>query len=308
MSIETAAQETPTLHSLVIALQRNYHMKTVNLLPLFLLIHAGCENNDDVTDFQPVKPAYEFSIESPEDDPTTKNHNAPDPQGDAIRKQSIAILARAGFHPAESLPTLGHRRAVVGKLRPHREITLRLMALNALFTYASAPEAAVKTDRINAYVQRNQLRKHLTTEELAILNLPRGEAIEKHIDAIGWKLENMWSLAWMLGFDPAPSATTGMLEAEITEAIIMNFLPGLDTSVDDLLQKAKPRSELEVLTTEDLFYSAHNAVRSAQTGSKTSVPAGFHPVRDGGAIHERRHSLSWAISPEVKWNDADLST
>ena len=34
---------------------------------------------------------------------------------------------------------------------------------------------------------------------------------------------------------------------------------------------------------EDVFYCAHNAVRSAQTGSTTSVPKDFHPVRDGGA-------------------------
>ena len=59
---------------------------------------------------------------------------------------------------------------------------------------------------------------------------------------------------------------------------------------------------------EDLFYCAHNAVRTAQMGGKAAVPEGFHPVRDGGAIHERRHSLTWALSPGVEWEETDLST
>ena len=27
-----------------------------------------------------------------------------------------------------------------------------------------------------------------------------------------------------------------------------------------------------------------------------------------GVIHERRHALTWATSPRVKWDDTDLST
>ena len=65
---------------------------------------------------------------------------------------------------------------------------------------------------------------------------------------------------------------------------MLEFLPGLDASVEDLLKKDKPRSEEEVLKLEDVFYCAHNAVRSAQIGLTTSVPKDFHPVRDGGGI------------------------
>lgn len=31
-------------------------------------------------------------------------------------------------------------------------------------------------------------------------------------------------------------------------------------------------------------------------------------VFDGGAIHERRHALTWAISDGVSWDDTDLTT
>lgn len=29
---------------------------------------------------------------------------------------------------------------------------------------------------------------------------------------------------------------------------------------------------------------------------------------DGGAIHERRHSLTWILSPGIDWDDTDMST
>ena len=40
--------------------------------------------------------------------------------------------------------------------------------------------------------------------------------------------------------------------------------------------------------------------RSAQLGAPTA-PKGFDPVVGTGVIHERRHSLTWAISPDVSW-------
>ena len=84
---------------------------------------------DAPTDFKPVRPAFEMKIDSPEQDPTAKDVRKPDPHGDRIRKRSREILQTGGFHFAEGLPTAGHRAGVAGKLRPIREVALRLMAL-----------------------------------------------------------------------------------------------------------------------------------------------------------------------------------
>lgn len=242
------------------------------------------------------------------DDPTAHNTDQPDPEGDAIRQQSLQTLSKGGFQAADWLPTADHRAGVPGKLRPVREIALRLMALDALFTWASAPEDAVATDRLKAYIDRNDLRAHLTEDERAMLSLSRKAAREQHSAVVGWRLENMWALAWVLGFETPPDPMLGQIPSDVSRAVILEFLPGLDASVDDLLKKAKPRTQQEVVALEDVFYCSHNAVRSAQTGSKTSVPSNFDPIGDGGAIHERRHSLTWTISPGVEWDDTDLST
>ena len=265
-------------------------------------------SSSDTSDFEPVEPIATLKIESPGDDPTIKNADMPDQRGQQIREHSFKILSKGGFHFAKSLPTLGHRGDVPGKLRPVREIALRLMALDALFTWVNSPESSISSQQLNNYLKRSDLRSQLTKDELEILNLSREEAHELHNNSIGWYLENMWALAWVLGFDPPPNPMSGQVPNEISGAVLLEFLPGLDASIDDLLKKARPRKEAEVLELEDVFYCAHNAVRSAQTGSTTSVPKDFHPIRDGGAIHERRHSLTWAISPDVEWDETDLST
>lgn len=284
------------------------HCKFKCLASLLILpvLFLGCGQIDSKDDFEPVKPAATIEF-APGEDPTAVDLEKPDPAGEAIRKRSLAILTKGGFEAVGSLPTAGHRRGVAGKLRSTREIAQRLMALNALFIWASAPEEAIGSREVMEYVKRNGLREHLTEKESAILSLPRTKALEQHAGSVGWRLENMWSLAWVLGFEMEPNPMLGQIPEEITRALVMEFLPGLDSSVEDLLKKTKPRALKEVQELEDVFYCSHNAVRSAQMGSKT-VPAGFHPVNDGGAIHERRHALTWTLSPEIEWDDTDLST
>ncbi|MCA9060134.1 MAG: DUF4272 domain-containing protein [Planctomycetaceae bacterium] len=253
-------------------------------------------------------PALSWQIDSPEDDPTLKNVGMPDPEGDQIREQNRAKLATGGFQAAGTLPTLNHRAGISGNLRAPREIALRLMSLKALYVWVAAPADAVPSDRITAYVNKNQLHSHLTSGEQKILAMPREQAHAEFSNTIGWRLENMWALAWLLGYETPPDAMSGQLSEQVIDTVLFEFLPNLDSTIDDLMQKIRPRPREEVVQLEDLFYCAHNAVRSAQTGSTNTVPAGFDPIADGGAIHERRHSLTWAISEGVAWDDTDLST
>jgi hypothetical protein len=168
------------------------------------------------TDFRPVQPAFEMKIDSPDQDPTAKDAHIPDPHGDRIRKHSREMLQTGGFHFAGGLPTAGHRADVAGKLRPIREVALRLMALDALFTWVNAAESSVSTARLNAYINRNDLQAHLTEDERKIVALSRADAHKLHNDTIGWRLENMWALAWIIGFDPQPDPISGQVSNEIS--------------------------------------------------------------------------------------------
>jgi hypothetical protein len=224
-------------------------------------------------------------------------------KAETLRATVFADLEALGFRPATWLPLPDLTRTV----RPAAEIAARLMALDALFTWAAFPEEAAPTARVEKYIGRNRLRDWLTEEENAILSLGRAEAHETHGDNIGWKLENMWPLAWVLGFEPEPAIEASQVPDEIVQGIIEEFLVSLDGTVPKLVAKVTPRGAEEVIALEDRFYCAHNAVRNAQMG-RHAVPKGFHPVIHGGAVHERRHSLTWCLSPGVAWEDTDLNT
>jgi hypothetical protein len=229
-----------------------------------------------------------------------------DPNRIADRERIYRMLAERGFRCSKWLP-LYRSEVSQNSLRPLEEIAGRLLALNALFLWVSAPESIAATKGLRAFVNRNALETHLTPDERAMLLLQRSEANSFHADTIGWLLENMWALAWILGFDPAPPFYYGMLSNDIRDRLIFEFLPDFDGSIGNFVQSCRPCSADEVAEMEDLYYCTHNAVRSAQMGEDT-VPREFHPVRDGGAIHERRHALTWSISPGTDWGDTDLST
>jgi hypothetical protein len=199
------------------------------------------------------------------------------------RDKSLGTLKKLGFVVAASLPTKRENE----KVRPASEIATRFRALHELFMWVASDEAMKRTD----------LKKALSPEERKIHAMPRAKARAVHQGTIGWRLENMWPLAWILGFEPQPPVSGAMIGNKTIHGLLWDFEP-----------KAKlARTADEVLDLEDLFYCAHNAVRSAQLGGKT-VPKGFHPIAGGGVIHERRHALTWATSPRVKWDDTDLST
>jgi hypothetical protein len=199
------------------------------------------------------------------------------------REKSLATLKKLGFKVAGSLPTKRENE----KLRPALQIVERFLALQALFLWVAGSEDMKRID----------VKRSLTPEERAIYALPRAKAKSLHQGTIGWRLENMWPLAWILGFEPRPPASGEMIDGKTIRAMLFDFEP----------KKDKVRSEADVLDLEDLFYCAHNAGRSAQLGGKT-VPKGFDPIAGTGVIHERRHALTWATSPRVKWDDTDLST
>lgn len=218
----------------------------------------------------------------------------------AIRDQSLARLKKAGFRVSPSLPIA----RTGASLRPLEEIAARLMALDAVFTWVS--QLQVETKKLKGYVARNELVSWMTPSERAIWKTARKAANVRHVDEIGWRLENMWPLAWILGFDPAPAPDGEMIDGDTIRAMF-GFMPKTTERIADLLGARAPRAAATVLAMEDLFYCAHNAARSAQLGDKT-VPKGFHPIAGGGVIHERRHALTWATSPGVDWEETDLST
>ncbi|NVJ62068.1 MAG: DUF4272 domain-containing protein [Gammaproteobacteria bacterium] len=226
---------------------------------------------------------------------------------ETMRKENLANLSQKGFIAADSLPVNRIDIGETTQLRSKEEIFGRLIALKALWLYVDDHPEAEPLDVIEEMIDTYDLRSFLTKGENEILNLSREEACQEHGHLMGWKNENCWPLAWILGFPDAPAVDHGQLSGDLARNLMLGWLPDNLSECQELKNKIKLRDPNEVHQLEDLFYCAHNAVRSAQLGSNT-VPSDFHPIHDGGCIHERRHSLTWSLSPGIDWEETDLST
>lgn len=230
-----------------------------------------------------------------------------------MRETNIAFLNEHGFKPAAWMPLPYEVGAPAeeagyagGTLRPEIEIANRLLCHCAAFAWGSAPAEFERP--IASFIASNGLRQLMTDDELEIVDMSKDDACEQFAHRVGWRLENMWSLAWVLGVADKPSAITGQLPQEVSGAMMSLFLPEFTLDAESLIAQGQTQPLEEIVQLEDLFYLAHNAVRAGQMGNPEQIPAGFDPIGDGGAIHERRHSLTWSLSPNTKWNDTDLST
>jgi hypothetical protein len=219
------------------------------------------------------------------------------------REANLRLLQPLGFRVAPGLPV--DRQDGETQLRPLGEILGRALALRAVCFWVAATDEMVPSATIAARACSDDVKPYLTNADETILALPRTDAHKQHIGTIGWRLENLWPLAWILGFEPKPTLR-GMADDSIISEVV-SFLPQDSQTTASFLKDIRIRPLSEVDALEDLFYCAHNAVRSAQLGGD-AVPNDFDPISDGGVVHERRHALTWALSPGVAWDDTDLST
>jgi hypothetical protein len=230
-----------------------------------------------------------------------------------MRDTNITFLNEHGFMPATWMPLpseVGTPSDEIGfaggTLRPELEIANRLLCHGAVFAWGSAPPEFEQ--RIANFIATNGLRNSMTEDELEIVDLSKEEARAKFAHVVGWRLENMWSLAWILGVADTPSATTGQVPDETSSVLMSLFLPDFTLTAESLVAQGQTQPVETIVQMEDLFYLAHNAVRGGQTGHPEQLPDGFDPIGDGGAIHERRHSLTWSLALQAAWDETDLST
>jgi hypothetical protein len=220
----------------------------------------------------------------------------------AQRDANVAKLHSMGYTIAPDLPL----ERSIGPLRPAREIALRLCGMDAVFTWVLQSETDAPEARLKAYAERSKLVEGMTEKEKIVFESPRSEAALQR-DLIRWNMENECALAWALGFEDAPTVDGQRVTDATVHKLLLQFMPKLSEGIEELLAKAKPRSEEEIAIMEDLFYCALTAVKAAHNGEST-VPTGFDTRHDGGVIHERRHALTYCLSPGTDWKAVDVSS
>ncbi|MEM1183881.1 MAG: DUF4272 domain-containing protein [Planctomycetota bacterium] len=217
-----------------------------------------------------------------------------------IRSANLELLTEHGFRPAPLLP-LGEPTT----LRSQDEVFGRLWALDVAVRWVYAPVERFSDATLIHERDRVDAVAGLSSEEMSVFECPRSEASMEFGSEFGWKTEHLYTLAWVLGMSREPEFTGDFFGEEDQVAAYKAFVkPEYDATLANL----KLRSLEEVVTLEDRFYCVHNVARSALFSGADTIPESFDAQANGGVVQERRHALTWCLSPGVAWDDTDLST
>ena len=223
-----------------------------------------------------------------------------DAVADRMRSNHLEALRAAGLEAADWMPTAAARFNPPA-MRSHEEICQRLMAAMITTAWVYAPSEVVSTEQVKRYLTENRLSKqHFSQREQEWMKMKRAQAAQQG-DKAGWITENIWSLAWLIGGAPIPTFHNEPVSAEIMNPIRLDLLGNLDKNVDQLVAETRLQPPERVIAEEDLLYCAHNAIRSIALDDPDEIAS-------MGYVQERRQSLTWALSPDVAWDDTDVST
>ncbi len=149
----------------------------------------------------------------------------------------------------------------------------------------------------NIWVDNNELKDHLTSDELKFINNNRPK--KRDIGNNELYLESIWALLWSVAL---------FEELDFTEYCgnnLKELSPGVgdkNTSALDFNKKCKIRSVEEIFKMEDLAYNLDwCAVEAIKSDKSCGLSVRAYVIR------KRRHALSWLLSPD-SWDSVPLDT
>ena len=145
-----------------------------------------------------------------------------------LRLENVTICLNAGFVPSRSLPTQLERQ-----LRAKIEIAKRLNAIKAMVLWLMVPAKDMADEAILHFVASSELDLFLTEVEKQIFHSSRED--EALRNAIGWKFENAWPLAWYFGY-PSPDISGQMMTGQQMQEILLKYTCPLNGKIEDWVQ------------------------------------------------------------------------
>jgi Domain of unknown function (DUF4272) len=215
-----------------------------------------------------------------------------------IRAESLRFLEQNNLarFPEAALPFPDLTRT----LRSRGEMVGRALAMQTLFLYVSLTEDQETSEALQEHAKRNYLSLYWTPEEQYVFNLPRTEATTQYQGFVGWLLEGLWSLAWVLGYPQKPTIAQQEIPTEVARDIFLIFLPAVGTLLDDFFHTVTVRPVDEAITLEDRLFCAHHALFLSQKGGNVLSYASKARFYDS-IIAERRQALQWCLTPQKPW-------
>jgi hypothetical protein len=219
-----------------------------------------------------------------------------------FRDAHVMQLRKMGFAVSRGLPLTDWDERAFDIAR----VAKRLLAIKLVFCYVCIPKDNLPTDTIQQCINTNKVGRFLTKAEREMMMMNRDESHQANVDKVGWKLENMLGLSWIMGFERLSELGLEMCSGDHAKNLLFHETPRIEMGIEQWMGSTHPRNVQQVMVAEDFYYCWHNAARNvAFSGAKN--PTGSPPEVLVGLIQERRMALTYALSA-CDWDDTDLST
>lgn len=206
-----------------------------------------------------------------------------------MKAKSEAQLRSLGVKVNENLPLLDPPT-----LRPAGEIAARAAVTNAL---SEAGEGA-PVQLVRKWIEKNKLETALTAGEGRLLQSDKPlDPIDR--DGMLWRAEGAWALTWVLG-RIEKLELVGFAPVE-RKALWPDLKKG--EGVLPFLANLSTRPVADVVAHADTLFRLHWAIVDATYLGEPFPFEKFHP----DLVMERRRALNWALTPQLGWEDVDLS-
>ncbi|MBE7462909.1 MAG: DUF4272 domain-containing protein [Planctomycetes bacterium] len=206
------------------------------------------------------------------------------------KRRSIAILKASRIPVMDGLPVIEAESASVR--RSANEVAVRAMALCVVACKGEGLEQEV----VQSLIKKFQLETAFTPEEVAFLENPSPTQHER--TQFVWRYECYWVLLWALGHIETLERPDSICDVKLAVSILR------DLGREGFIQKAKYRSQREILDEADLIYRYHWAIVDARI-NRRKPPAGL----DGDVIQERHHAFNWLIGYlDQEWDEVSTDT
>ncbi|MBT0585400.1 DUF4272 domain-containing protein [Alteromonas oceanisediminis] len=206
-----------------------------------------------------------------------------------IKKKNTKTLSKLGIIVPEHLPALD-----IPKFRSAHEVAERCVVLAVLLQ----SHFGATNEFVSSYLKQNNLMRHLTEEETALLGQEYNKWEDQTKIDLYWSIEAIWALTWCGGYHGNLT-----FNSEVEDSLA-SYLPSFvdNEPAQDFLNSFTLRSEKEIIEKLDAFYRAHWFCRHSQMNNKATNLVNMD------IIIERRKSLEWVCYAEESWDEICLDT
>lgn len=177
-------------------------------------------------------------------------------------------------------------------LKTIEEVIDRILAI----TIVSAKGSGAPDETINTFIEIYNAKELFSPDEKDFIE--NEDPDQDEYNTYSWKIECNSVMLWAINLVPDLPFPHTLSDVETLYNLV------LESTKEELLERASYRNTNEILDALDLLYRLHWAILETRMNNE-EFPIEISP----GVVYERRYALNWMVnSPDEEWDDISMDT